>query len=81
MISRTFVIVYILLILSKTKNKVKKTLFASFLIRIRQNNQSFVKDCFALVWIVKIFHQTHWRQNGRQQQIEPAILRCDSNPF
>ena len=34
-------------VLSKTKNNVKDTLFSSIPVRIRQNNQIFVKDCFS----------------------------------
>ena len=41
-------------ILSKTKNNVKKNLFTSLLVRIRENSQRFVKDCFVIRWIVKI---------------------------
>ena len=42
-------------ILSKTKNNVKNTLFTSILVRIRQNDQILVKDCFVIRWITKIF--------------------------
>ena len=43
-------------ILSKSKNKLKKNLFTSLLVRIRQNNQRSLKDCLATRRIVKIFH-------------------------
>ena len=64
-------------ILLKTKNNVKNTLFASMLVRIGQNNQIFVKDCY--------FYQNILRgcppQNGRYLQIEPAVPWCDNGCF
>ena len=44
-------------ILSKTKNNVKYTLFASIPVRIWQNNQIFVKDCFVIRRIEKISYR------------------------
>ena len=43
-------------ILSKTKNNVKKTLFTSIPIGIRKNNPRFVRDCFVIRWIVRMFY-------------------------
>ena len=44
-------------ILSKTKNNVKNILFALKSVRIRQNNQIFVKDCFVIRRIIEIFYR------------------------
>ena len=43
-------------ILSKTKN-VKNILFPSISVRIRQNDQIFVKDCFVIRRTIKIFYR------------------------
>ena len=43
-------------ILLKTKDNTKNTLLALIIVKIRQNNRKFVKDCFVIRWTNKIFH-------------------------
>jgi hypothetical protein len=71
--------VYSLFYLLKSKINVKNILLASKTSRIGKNNQRFVKDCFVIRWIVKMFYRDVPEKNGRndQQRTEPAILRCD----
>ena len=51
-----FILFAFCFILSKTKN-VKNILFPSISARIRQNDQIFVKDCFVIRRIIKIFYR------------------------
>ena len=71
--------VYSLFYLLKIKINVKNILLAPKTSRIGKNNERFVKDCFVIRWIVKMFYRDVPEKNGRngQQRTEPAILRCD----
>ena len=50
-----FVIVHILFYFAKNWSDVNVSLFASIPVRIKQNNQIFLKDSFAIRRIIKIF--------------------------
>ena len=62
--SRVFVFIDLFCFTSwkKTKNNVKNIKFVSIPVKNRQNNRRFLKDCFVIRRIVKIFlmSQTKW---------------------